>query len=117
MKKKNKLTRLRNLKEDDDAALHCMALSTDSLRSTENPTCAVFFERLSFKSPEQTLECRFNDEDFVDLLKLDWTRLMSFAASPVLPTVCFNLYRELFCVVMRSSAGLNLAMLGSHELS
>ena len=90
-----------------------MALSTDSLRSEENTGCAVLFERLSFESPEQTLECRFNDEDFVDLLKLDWTRLMS----PGLLTVCFSLYLELFCVLVRSTAGLYPATIGSPEVS
>ena len=64
------LTRLRNLNDELDAALHCIALSTDNLRSAEKLGTTVL-ERLTFKSPEQILECLFNEDDFVGLLRFD----------------------------------------------
>ena len=70
MKNKHKLTRLRNLKEEVDDDLHCIALSTESLRSLE-AIGAGFLDLVKFKSLVHTLECRFREEDCVGLVRFD----------------------------------------------
>ena len=96
------LTRLRNRKDEVEEALHCIALSTDDLRSLEND-CELFCPGLSSKSPEQILECLFSEEDFVGLFIFDVVRFKSLAESTIFVLLLYILGFEFLSRFLVSS--------------